>query len=437
MYSEHKLKKIPGFIEISIKEIVSNKMTQISPEIQKGRRKFSEEENNLKADDALPPPSSNESKKNLLKIFKWSRLPTQSCKIPNKVHKSFGFGKNSFTCLQFSRSGIYIAAGMSSKIFIYDVISCEEVNHLTGHIGYIYEIDWSFNDKYLLSVSNDCQGIIWSLNQKNPLFILPHPSFIYCGRWVTDEEVITGGKDHLIRYWCKNTGEEFNLVEEIGGHSGFISCLVLCNGSLLISGDSLGFIMIRKLIDNSWILQKKLSFPETCNKVIDFIAVQSSQRRIIISVRSQNSYLVDFVSGIILQTYKSLSSSCVRSVSTLTPCGSYLFSFCQNGNIGVWEVNTGKFFASYNNLFPNDRMTELSGCMHYHPFEHMIGITVLIENHPLLVLKYDVKENDSKKLGLDFFDKKFEKIEAFNYNKYFNETKLQKTENILETKNDS
>lgn len=250
-------------------------------------------------------------------------------------------------------------------------------------------MDWSFDDKYLLSVSSDCRGVIWSIDHKTPIFVLPHPSYVYCGKWFGgNDEIVTGGKDHLIRLWRKSENG-FDLIEEICGHSGFVSCLTEHNGSMLISGDSLGCIIIRKRCHNEWNLIKKLNFSEISQHVVDSIHIHSSQRRIVITVRSRCSYLVDIVGGVILQEYKSSTTTFSRSVSCLTPCGSFLLSFCQNGDLGVWEVNTGKLFASYNNLFPVDRLSELSGCIHYHPHEHMVGIVALGPNYPILVLKYE------------------------------------------------
>ncbi|KAK6632982.1 hypothetical protein RUM43_012725 [Polyplax serrata] len=397
LYSEHKLKKLYGTLQISVKGVVP---------IRANRKKKEEKLNKRPLTVGKEKPETLLTLKPVPKTWEWSRLPTQSCKVPNKIHKTLNLGKNGVSCIRFSNSGAHFAAAVLSLIVVYEVISGNEVVRLHSHIGFIYELDWSFDDKYLLSVSNDCMGAVWLVNQTAPVFVLPHPSYVYCGRWLTGaDQIITGGKDHLIRYWRK-TDDSFHLVEEIGGHSGFISALATQDEFLLISGDSLGTIMIRKLSGDSWVLTKKLSFSEMAHKVIDSILVHSSRRRVIVSVRSKSSHLVDFVSGIILQTYKSAVNTFARSVSCLTPCGSYLFSFCQNGDVGVWEVNTGKMFASYSSVFPIDRLNELSGYIDYHPHEHMVGIVALVQNYPLLILKFDPAKNDEENLGLSFCKKK-------------------------------
>lgn len=384
-----------GYLELSVKAVVPIKISHSDTEEKQIKERPKTEEKH-KNDEFL-------ALKPITKTWNWSRLPTQSCKVPNKIYKTISLGKNGFSCLQFSRSGSHIAAAVLSKIVVHDILSGNEVAVLSSHIGFIYELDWSCDDKYLLSVSNDCRGAVWDINQTTPLFILPHPSYVYCGKWFGDEEhIVTGGKDHLLRYWSKND-DGFQLLEEIGGHSGFISSLACQDNSVIISGDSHGCIMVRKLSNDGWNLMKKLSFPEISQKVIDSILILCSKRRIIISVRSRSSYLVDIVSGIILQAYKSSINTYARSVSCLTPCGSFLFSFCQNGDVGIWEVNTGKMFASYDNLFPIDRLAELSGCIRYHPHEHMVGVIASVQNSPLLILKYELTDDDdTKRLGLKF-----------------------------------
>lgn len=251
-------------------------------------------------------------------------------------------------------------------------------------------MDWSPDDKYILSVSGDCTGAIWSLSSKTLDFILPHPSFVYCGKWLgSSEALVTGGKDHMIRYWRKE-GESFELKEELGGHHGFVTALAVQGSSLLFSGDSNGILAVQKFNESSnWTCIKRLTFDEISHKVIDSIHPHLGHRRILLTLRGKGSVMVDVVAGVILQTYKAMVNICARSVSCLTPCGSLLFSFCQNGDLNVWEVNTGKLLAVYENLFPVDRLNELGSCVHYHPFEHMIAFTVLGHCYPVYLLKYE------------------------------------------------
>ena len=264
-------------------------------------------------------------------------------------------------------------------------------------------MDWSRDDKYLLSVSSDCTSAVWSLDAKVPSFVLPHPSFVYCGRWIgSDEALVTGGKDHVIRYWVRE-GDSFELKEEIGGHHGFVTALAV-GDSVLFSGDSNGCLAVRKLTENSWTLVKRLTFEETSQKTIDSIHLHLGSRRVLLTLRGRGSFMVDVIAGVVLQTYKAMVNVCARSVSCLTPCGSSLFSFCQNGDLNVWEVNTGKLTAVYGSLFPVDRLNELGSCIDYHPLEHMLAFTVLGHNYPVYLLKFErsPKSGDSKKLGLTF-----------------------------------
>lgn len=383
-------------------------MTVRSVTRSKNGKECSETEQELKdTEDKNTSPDTAQNaqdiKPNLI-IYQWSRLPTQSCKIPNKIHKTINVGRTGASCVQFSRTGTFVAFASGHRILVHNVMTGEEVASLNGHNGLIYELDWFENDLFLLSVSGDCAAAVWSVNpiNKAPLFILPHPSFVYCGKWFgSSQNLVTGCKDHMIRYWSKSE-DSFELVEEIGGHVGFVSALATQDNSLLFSGDSSGCVMIRKLCNNKWMLLKQLTFYEISHNVIDSIHLHPGRRRILLTLRARGSFMIDTSAGVIIQTYKAMVNMCARSTSCLTPCGSFVLSFCQSGELNVWEVNTGKMIATYDNLFPIERLSELSGSIHYHPFEHMAAFCLLGTNYPVLLLKSDHAADDSKKLGLTF-----------------------------------
>lgn len=336
-------------------------------------------------------------------VFQWSRLPTQSCKIPNELHMVLCFGNRGSSCVRFSRGGSRLAVASGKRIYIYNVITWTEQFTLKGHDGFIYDIDWSEEDVYLLSVSNDCTCIVWNLTEKAQSFILPHPSYVYCGKWINSyTSLITGCKDHLMRCWMLRE-ENFELVEEIQGHSGFVTAIALQGTSTLISGDSNGCIIIHMFHNNQWTIMKQLELSETSLGIIDSIQVCNGRNRVIVSSRSKGSFMLDLKIGVITQKYKAMGNVILRSVPCLSPCGYLFFAFCQNGEVGVWNAHTAKHLASYENLYPIKGLSEICGSMHYNPFDHMIAIAALDYDYPVLLIKYGEKD-DSKKLGLVYIN---------------------------------
>lgn len=403
MYSHHKWKKLPGILYVTVKKTVYSKN---GSEIPRAGSKMHEpsalEKTKVSPGGSVPKESRPE-----MKLTKWSRLPTQSCKIPNHVSKIINVGRKGGSYVRFGRVGRHVAVASLSRIFVYDVLSGEEVADLNGHNGLVYELDWSpEDDKFLLSASGDCTAAVWSISSKTPLYLLPHPSFVYCGKWLgSSEELLTGGKDHVVRRWRKR-GDAFELIEEMGGYHGFITSLAVSGDSVFFSGDSQGCVTIRKRCQDSegWILMKKITFEDTLQKAaVDAIHVHPGGRRILLTLRGKGSFAVDLIAGVVLQNYKAMVNVCARSISCLTPCGSFVYFFCQNGELNVWEVDTGKLSAVYENLFPADSLTELGSCIDYHPFEHLMAFTVLGQNYPAYVLSYEggsPKKDDSKTLGL-------------------------------------
>lgn len=74
--------------------------------------------------------------------------------------------------------------------------------------------------------------------------------------------------------------------------------------------------------------------------------------------------------------------------STISPCGSYIFSISEDGTVNVWESNTGKQMAFYSSE------TSTIGCggsVDYHPFDHISAFSFYSSNYnssTVLLLKY-------------------------------------------------
>jgi WD40 repeat protein len=107
------------------------------------------------------------------------------------------------------------------------------------HLGTIYDIDWSFDDRFVMSASNDCTAQIWSVEkEKHSSVVLPHPCFIYSCKFCPQKEyqylIFTGAFDGIIRLWSvrkcwenhPGLSKDPELLREIDGFQGQV--LSLC-----------------------------------------------------------------------------------------------------------------------------------------------------------------------------------------------------------------
>lgn len=394
MYSDHKRKKFPGSLYVRVKGVVPSKplVTLSTPD-----RSSSKDV----PDVASPAEASSAAPK--ISVAEWSRLPTQSCKLPNNKYADVPVSRRGASCVAFSHSGMFLACGSFAKLVVFNVVERKETARLAGHSGLVYEVDWSWDDTLLLSVSADCSAMVWSMKPltKTPLFVLPHPSFVYCGKWLwSGGRLVTGGKDSTMRLW-ENSEFGFELLEEIEGHHGFISAVETRGDSLMFSGDSLGEVVMWTLEEGNWAISRKFSLRETAGAVVDAIHLHPGQRRIVVTSRGRGSIMLDVAAGVAVHTYRETHLN-ARSVTCLSPCGSLLFSFSPCNIINVWEFDTGNLVATYNQVFPDIGLsqTELSGSITYHSLEHMAAFAVLGCNYPVVLLDFDYHNDRSARLGL-------------------------------------
>lgn len=106
------------------------------------------------------------------------------------------------------------------------------------HHGTIYDIDWSSDDQFLMSASNDCTVQVWSTaKEKLPSVVLPHPCFIYSCKFCPVPEyqhlIFTGSLDGIIRIWsirkCFDAvsvvSKDPELLRELDAMQGQVLCL--------------------------------------------------------------------------------------------------------------------------------------------------------------------------------------------------------------------
>ncbi|XP_034234525.1 jouberin-like [Thrips palmi] len=354
----------------------------------------------------------------------WSRLPSQSCKIPNKTEFDLPAGLNGNFSIKFSNHGHHLAVSAANQtlhnIYVYKIPEGSEIVRFQGHPGIVYNLDWSQGDDLLLSASADCTACIWSMKSQKyvPLQMLPHPSFVYSAIFLPTNSLSlgTGCCDHVIRIWTRSdqTGN-FELQQELNGHEGYVSTLCTNSSGMLFSGDSVGQIRLWQCEENQvWTGLRVLNVRELQGVVLSHLVLHPGGKRILALTRDSLLRMIDIGTGVAIQWFKGALNHRIHSKACISPCGSLVFSPSEDGTFHVWNADTGILVASYSGLFHTnyhasyqDRSNHrtkmsspiLSGAVDYHPFDHLIAFALYGAHTPVIVCKYD-RDQSGKEIGL-------------------------------------
>ncbi|OLP80388.1 Notchless protein-like [Symbiodinium microadriaticum] len=66
-------------------------------------------------------------------------------------------------CCEVAPNGRYIAAGCDdSRMYIYDLLSCQCIQECDGHSGGLSQVRWSPDQKQIISAGKDGCIIVWN-----------------------------------------------------------------------------------------------------------------------------------------------------------------------------------------------------------------------------------------------------------------------------------
>ncbi|KFP70245.1 PREDICTED: jouberin, partial [Acanthisitta chloris] len=336
--------------------------------------------------------------------FKWSRLPGQACRIPNKHLFSLRGGDLGCFCIRFSHDGKTLAAACAGRkgypIVLYEIPSGQFLREFYGHLNIVYDLCWSKDNQYLLTASSDGTVRMWKIETRaaSAVRVFPHPSFVYTAKYhpVADLLVVTGCYDSVIRIWNANVKESHGqLLQELDGHRSFINTLCFdAEGHHMFSGDSSGLIIvwdtpvegISQHLFQNWRINKEIKENDIKGTPINHLEVHPNGRRLLIHAKDSTLRIMDLR---ILATKKYMGATNYREKihSTLTPCGTFLFSGSEDGKAYVWNPETGDQVAIYSELYFTSPLRDVA----FHPHEHMVSFCAFGRNQPILVYVYDYK----------------------------------------------
>ncbi|NXK29837.1 AHI1 protein, partial [Piprites chloris] len=336
--------------------------------------------------------------------FKWSRLPGQACRIPNKHLFSLRGGDMGCFCVRFSHDGKTLAAACAGRngypIVLYEIPSGQFLREFYGHLNIVYDLCWSKDNQYLLTASSDGTVRMWKIEMQaaSAVRVFPHPSFVYTAKYhpIADSLVVTGCYDSVIRIWNANVKEiHGQLLQELDGHKSFINTLCFdAEGQHMFSGDSSGLIIVwdtpvkgsSQHVFQHWRINKEIKENDIKGTPINHLEVHPNGRRLLIHAKDSTLRIIDLR---ILATKKYIGATNYREKihSTLTPCGTFLFSGSEDGKAYVWNPETGDQVAIYSELCFTSSLRDVA----FHPHEHMVSFCAFGQNQPILVYIYDYK----------------------------------------------
>ncbi|KAK1793337.1 hypothetical protein P4O66_011725, partial [Electrophorus voltai] len=307
--------------------------------------------------------------------MRWSRIPGQVCRIPNK--------------LVLSLRGVY------------EIPSGKVLASFNGHLNIVYDLCWTRDDGYLLSASSDGTVRVWNVERLQALAqkILPHPSFLYCVQCHPHMQnlVVTAGYDGLLRVWNLDVKDvNGQLLQEFEGHKTFVNAMCFdSEGTRMFSADSAGLIIVwntktepesRHGPTRHWNIEKQIRESDLNGIPINSLEVHPNGRRLLVHAKDSVLRVMD-LRILAVKKYIGATNYTERINSTFSPCGGFIYSGSEDGLAYVWNAETGDQVAVYSELgYP----TALRGVA-YHPHEHMVAFCAFGQSQPIHLYLYDRK----------------------------------------------
>ncbi|NXI72638.1 AHI1 protein, partial [Anseranas semipalmata] len=384
--------KLPDHVAPSFRSMVAVQQEQSNATLCELQR-----EGSKKSCEIISPEEKKEQ-------FKWTRLPGQACRIPNKHLFSLRGGDMGCFCIRFSHDGKTLAAACAGRngypIALYEIPSGQFLREFYGHLNIVYDLCWSKDNQYLLTASSDGTVRMWKIETQaaSAVRVFPHPSFVYTAKYhpVADSLVVTGCYDSVIRIWNANVKDiHGQLLQELDGHKSFINTLCFdAEGLHMFSGDSSGLIIVwdtslkgsSQHLFQHWRINKEIKENDIRGTPINHLEVHPNGRRLLIHAKDSTLRIMDLR---IMATKKYIGATNYREKihSTLTPCGTLLFSGSEDGKAYVWNPETGDQVAIYSELSFTSPLRDVA----FHPHEHMVSFCAFGQNQPILVYIYDYK----------------------------------------------
>ncbi|XP_049595623.1 jouberin [Syngnathus scovelli] len=346
-------------------------------------------------------------------VLKWSRIPGQVCRIPNKPVLAFRGGQMGCLAVLFSHGGTLLATACADRdlfpVVVFEIPSGKALAAFSGHLKIVYELCWSTDDRRLLSISSDGTVREWDVEQFLPTArkVLPHPSFVYTAQYhpAAQHLVLTGGYDCVVRAWRLDV-DDINglLLREFEAHTAFINSICFdAQGDRMFSADNTGSIVMWKTSVSDgeqqpwhhWCVEKIHTEAALKGIPINMLQVHPSGRCLLIHAKDNVLRNLD-LRIMTMKKYTGATNQWERITSTFTPCGSFVFSGSEDGMAYVWNAESGDQVAVYSQLCYSSPLCGVS----FHPHENMVAFCAFGEGQPVQLYLHDRKVSQLDVLGM-------------------------------------
>lgn len=137
---------------------------------------------------------------------------------------------------KFSSDCLTLAGAGENPLLFWDVETGKLMKNYTKWIGDLKSIEFSSNERYLLTASNWDRVDVWDVNTAKPIVSMGHRDTVNSATFSPDEKTIASGSDDgTIRFWDAATGK---LINEITAHlsTEIYSAVYSPDGSTLTCG---------------------------------------------------------------------------------------------------------------------------------------------------------------------------------------------------------
>lgn len=295
---------------------------------------------------------------------------------------------------------------------MYEVFSARKIFSVHAHHRTTHELSWEPGGERLLSVSADSTAKVWQpvpLEEEEeesgePLLVLPHPSFVFCGRFQPQARVaggrardaslpsllVTGGGDHAVRLWDGASGE---LLATRISHASRVNSLAWSfDGSQLFSCDASGKLRLWEVVARlgssagaDLKMCAAIDQPELNDVSINSIATHPTRRRLLVHTRDSQLLSLETRLKHFSARYTGHRCGAYNVRASYSPDGRFVTCGSEAGLLYVWEEGSGALLFEGWDVGLRGPLLQVA----WSQTDHILAVCSYAERAPILLYYHD------------------------------------------------
>jgi jouberin len=307
------------------------------------------DDSEVAADADKPPEEQKIEKLKKKKERREIRRANRHCVVPKSLAAQIPAGERGALAMQFSKNGDVLGVALQVvkdyEIQLFNVDGFHRFATMRAHVDLIYELQWSCDDRLLLSASADGMVKIWEGEKLKST--LSHPTYVYSGKFHPQQErlVVTAGMDATIRVWDR---VDPLVISELVGHEARVNSLTFSpDGKNLFSGDANGVIIVWNTdLDPNGVdgfsRTKIVKEGEITRVPITHLEMGKSNFSLLVHTRDSMVRIFDTKVMVPSQRYNGVVCRKYQMMSTFSPDGQYILAGSEDGSVVLWTVRRGE-----------------------------------------------------------------------------------------------